>query len=222
MGAVTFGIPKELVLLLRDIYSIKVFVETGTYKGDSAIWAAKNFEKVITIENSAAIYNSTVKKISKYQNIEFLLGNSAELLPGILEITDMPVLFWLDAHWCGGETFGKNFECPLLDEVLSIVKHPYNHIVLIDDARFFLKPPPFFHAYSQWPGLNEILRVFSVKPDYYSFVSEDVIGSIPGIGKESLIPYFNKVHKNEFPGQGVIKNLRFAFRNILRKRNLIK
>ena len=44
MGAVTFGIPKKLVLLIKEHFSIEVFVETGTFKGKTSVWAAGIFQ----------------------------------------------------------------------------------------------------------------------------------------------------------------------------------
>lgn len=217
MGAITFGIPKQLILTLRKVFSLSVFVETGTFKGESTIWAAKYFDKVYTIENSETLYNETGKKFTAYPNIEFVKGHSAEKLVDILSQLQLPALFWLDAHWCGSVTYGAEDECPLLNELKLIVNQPINHIIVIDDARYFLKPPPHTHALKQWPGITEIINTISEKQDYYTFVSEDVIGSIPLSEKEKLLDYFYMVHRNEFPGGGVIKNVKFALKNILHK-----
>jgi hypothetical protein len=217
MGAITFGIPKKLILTLREVFSLSVFVETGTFKGESTLWAAKYFDKVYTIENSEALYNETKKKFTDYPNIEFIKGNSREKLIDILLHLKQPAVFWLDAHWCGSVTFGSEDECPLLDELKLIVNQTLNHIIVIDDARYFLKPPPHTHEFHQWPGIADIIQTIAEKPDYYTFVSEDVIASIPGSEKEKLLDYFYDVHQNEFPGGGILKNLRFAVRNIMHK-----
>jgi hypothetical protein len=36
MGAVTFGIPKKLVILIKEYFSIEMFVETGTFRGKTS------------------------------------------------------------------------------------------------------------------------------------------------------------------------------------------
>ena len=51
MGIVRAGIPEELTLYLKGKYSINTFVETGTYLGHTAQWAAQHFE-THTIEMS--------------------------------------------------------------------------------------------------------------------------------------------------------------------------
>ena len=217
MGAVTFGIPKTLVLNLQKIFSIGYFIETGTFKGGTTSWAANNFKKVITIENSKELFELAKVNLSSYPNIECIYGNSGEKITEILKSLDKPAIFWLDAHWCGGLTFGSDYECPLIDEINHVVEHNLQHIIIIDDARYFVKPPKNTHSTEQWPGLNEIIPALMKKPGYYNFVCEDVIVSLPMSAKALLQPYFNKIHENEFPGAGILSNLRFAFRNIIRK-----
>lgn len=217
MGAVTFGIPKELVLNLQQIFSIESFIETGTYKGATTSWAAQHFNKVITIENSKELFESACTNLSKYPNIECIYGNSGEKINDILKSLDKASIFWLDAHWCGGLTFGSDYECPLIEEINSIVNHPLDHILLIDDARYFIKPPKNSHSSLQWPGINEIVPALMKKSGYYNFVCEDIIASVPESAKLHLQHYFNEIHKNEFPGGGILSNLRFAVKNIKRK-----
>jgi hypothetical protein len=217
MGAITFGIPKELVLELRNIFLIDAFVETGTFKGETTIWAAKNFKNVFTVENSLILYEEAQKKLSKYPNIKCLFGSSPARLPEIINTLDKPAIFWLDAHWCGGSTYGAGDECPLLNEISLVIKNNESHIIIIDDARLFLKPPSKFHSGAQWPGIDEIIGLLSQRSGFYTFSSEDVIVSMPFGGKEKLQSYFNKIHETEFPGGGILRNLKFAARNIFRK-----
>ena len=217
MGAITFGIPKELVLQLKDIFKVTNFIETGTFKGRTTLWASKNFQQVFTVEYSSSLYEAAVKQFAGNPNITCLFGSSPVKLPEILDQLSTPAIFWLDAHWCGGSTYGEGDECPLIDEITLILQKPQNHIIMIDDARLLLKPPSKIHASDQWPGLNEIISLLSTRPGYYTFTCEDVIVSIPIEGKQKLQPYFNRIHETEFPGGGIVKNLKFALRNIIRK-----
>lgn len=217
MGAITFGIPKELVLQLKSIFNIDTFIETGTFKGKTTSWAANNFKSVFTVEFSKVFYDAAVKNLSRYPNIKVFFGSSPNRLPEILEMLSSPAIFWLDAHWCGGSTYGAGDECPLLDEITLVMARNENHIIIIDDARLFLKPPSKHHSGDQWPGMNEIVGLLSKKQGYYTFCCEDVIVSIPAEGKEKLQSYFNRIHDTEFPGGGIVSNLKFAVRNIGRK-----
>jgi hypothetical protein len=217
MGAVTFGIPKKLVLLIREHFSVTIFIETGTFKGRTSVWAAGHFHDVYTIENSRQLFDAAASTLGAYRNIHLLFGNSALQLKNVIEELNQPALFWLDAHWCGGLTYGDDDPCPLLDEINIIKQSSHSHIIMIDDARFFLKPPPHPQNSELWPGLKEILDILNRDDRYFTFVSEDVIVSLPKSAKKALQPYFDEIHRTEFPKGGVISNLRFAARNILRK-----
>jgi hypothetical protein len=217
MGAITFGIPKDLVLRLKDIFQVNDFVETGTFQGKTTSWAASNFGNVYTVEYSSILYEAALKKFAETPTIKCLFGSSPARLPEILIQLNSPAIFWLDAHWCGGDTYGAGDECPLLDEIALVIHQPEKHIIMIDDARLFLKSPSKLHSNDQWPGLDEIIGLLSKRQGFYTFSCEDVIVSIPISGKEKLQPYFNKIHESEFPGGGIISNLKFAARNIYRK-----
>jgi hypothetical protein len=217
MGAVTFGIPEKLVLLLKEQFSVEVFVETGTFRGKTSIWASGVFKDVYTIENSRELFDSASGSLRRFRNIHSLFGNSAVQLGNIVSEIKQPAIFWLDAHWCGGSTYGDDDPCPLLDEIRIIKQSGINHIVMIDDARFFLKPPPRPQNSDLWPGLKEILGLLNSDESYFTFVSEDVMVALPETGRKALQSYFDEIHKNEFPGGGIISNIMFASRNILRK-----
>ncbi len=49
------------------------------------------------------------------------------------------VLFWLDAHYSGGDTaHAKDCETPIKEELKTILNDNPKHIILIDDARLFV------------------------------------------------------------------------------------
>jgi hypothetical protein len=217
MGAVTFGIPKKLVILIKEYFSIEMFVETGTFRGKTSRWAAGIFRDVITIENSRELFDSSSETLRNYKNIQQLFGSSPLQLSKVISDIKQPSLFWLDAHWCGGNTYGEDDPCPLLDEIRIVKQSGYDHILMIDDARFFLKPPPKPQDPDLWPGLREILELLNKDEKYFTFISEDVIVSLPLSGKKALQSYFDEIHQNEFPKGGILSNLRFACRNIYRK-----
>jgi len=160
MGAITFGIPEKEAVFLKDLLKLSVFVETGTYRGGTALKMSKYFRRIYTIEKSEKLYKYCQKKLNKVSNITTIFGDSRDILPGILEKEDN-ILFWLDAHWSGGETYGEKDECPLLYE-LNIIQRYYktkNYAVLIDDARYFLAPPPYPHNFKHWPTIIDVLKL---------------------------------------------------------------
>jgi hypothetical protein len=173
MGNVNFGIPKKITLFLKNLAKIDEFVETGTYQGNTSIWASNNFSKVFTIENSDYYYNLSKEKFKDIKNIKIIKGHTIKVLPEIFEKNNSKKIFWLDAHWSGGETYGSNDECPLIDELKLIKKYSKESIILIDDARLFVCPPPKPHNFKKWPTIQEI--VSTIGKDYYLSIINDVI-----------------------------------------------
>jgi hypothetical protein len=55
MGLIRMGPPTEFILQLKERYGLVNFIETGTYHGSTAVWAASYFDNVITIEYSREI-----------------------------------------------------------------------------------------------------------------------------------------------------------------------
>jgi hypothetical protein len=98
-------------------------------------------------------------------------------------------MFWLDAHWSGGETYGENDECPLLEELAIINVSPYEHIILIDDARLFLSPPPAPHRIEQWPDITTVINCLNCVSNRYIIIIEDVIVAAPSKFKVILAQY---------------------------------
>lgn len=162
MGSVFRGIPEKYAVKLKKTYGIDDFVETGSLNGRTALWAAKIFRHVDTIELNFRWYHKTKEKLKYTPNAHAHLGNSAEILGRILDKHKKPVLIWLDAHWSKdlGYQRPEFGECPVLDEIKAIKENGLNHVVLIDDARYFVNPPPSGHIKNQWPTLDEIKDAF--------------------------------------------------------------
>lgn len=179
MGIISFSIPKELVLKFVHFKEIDNFIETGTYKGATSFWAAQHFKKVYTIEIDEGISKETASKVDCPNNIEFLIGNSKDVLPELVENKlSGTCFFWLDGHWCM-EAGGKEEECPLIAE-LEAIKSIQNAIIFIDDARCFLGPLPPPHDSSHWPRIDQIfIKISQLFPDHRFTIQDDVIIVIP-------------------------------------------
>lgn len=190
MGSVRFGVPRELVLWLRDTFNIRTFVETGTNQAETTIWAAGEFDQVITIEGYEPLHQKAINAFGSCRNIRFLLGDSRRLLPEVLQSLDGPAIFWLDAHWCGADTYGSGDECPVLGELEVLNAWGTPHFVLVDDARLFLAPPPAPHRSDDWPGINAICRAMDEHvSNRYVAVFEDVIVGVPFHARKQFVEW---------------------------------
>ncbi|MCB1531262.1 MAG: hypothetical protein KDJ35_00175 [Alphaproteobacteria bacterium] len=166
------GVPEKETDYLRQNLSLDIFVEGGTFRGETAKRMSGLFSHVYTIEKSDHMYAEAQKGLQNYSNITQLKGDTREHLNEILEKHDN-ILFWLDAHWSGGNTYGEGDECPLLEELAIIFEHKKNYVILIDDARLFMAPPPLPHQAKDWPSVAQITR--SIPDDWDVIIYEDVI-----------------------------------------------
>ena len=159
MGAVTFGLDERFVRELSSAQPLECFVETGTFRGDTVASMLPYFNELISMELSEPLYVEATARFASNKKVRMFLGNSPDLLGEIRdEVAGKSVLFWLDAHWCASEeSAGLRSQCPLLEELRALKTINENSVLMIDDARLFLAPPPYPHEISQWPSFHSIL-----------------------------------------------------------------
>lgn len=151
---------ENLVLALKEAFNISAFIETGTWKAQTTTWASLNFEKVVTIEADNGYYERA--KGLGLLNTRFILGDSATELPKVVKRLKQPAIFWLDAHKCNDRPAIETSECPLLAELESIKASGLPHLILIDDARYFIGRPEYPHDPTQWPTMEQVKAALPV------------------------------------------------------------
>jgi len=87
------------ILKLRDLYNIKTFIETGTFRGVNAEVHALNFQKVITCELITEYYEDATKRLNKYVNVTRHLTDSSKFLKYLNRPDDEIQFIYLDAHF---------------------------------------------------------------------------------------------------------------------------
>jgi hypothetical protein len=153
--------PKRL--LLRDTaraHGLRVLIETGTYMGETAWALRREFERVETIELEPTLARLAEIRFRGTPTVHVHAGDSAALLPRILETLTEPALFWLDAHPSTDRT--AHGAIPLRRELAAIAAHPIRgHAVLVDDLQYL--------GEGEYPRLEELEL-----PGY----SLDTVGSV--------------------------------------------
>ena len=169
---------------LKEIFEIKTFIETGTFDGETAKRASLIFDEVHSIELSEILFNRAHTKLKDYKNIFLHLGDSGLILNNIIN-KDKKTLFWLDAHWNGGDTAKSDDNTPVLNELNSIKKSNLkNSIILIDDILCF-QNKQILDLQNSIMLLNQF---------YYGYPSlEEVIGKILEINEEYKIVIFGNI-----------------------------
>jgi hypothetical protein len=116
----------------------RVFVETGTYHGETVEAVKRLYAKVISIEVDETLYRKACTRFAADGNVRIVHGDCARKLPEILAELQEPAVFWLDGHYSGGETGKGEMEDPILISLGQIAAHPIKeHVIFIDDARTF-------------------------------------------------------------------------------------
>jgi len=221
MGAVIFSLDVNLAKVLKDDLGFGVFVETGTFRGETVEVLKDKFNRIYTIELSSEYYAEACAKFAGLDHVHVLQGDSAQVLKTVVaDLKDVSTLYFLDAHWCVAEsTAGKKSQCPLLAELESIGTLNETSVIIIDDARLFLAPPLAPHEISQWPTLNEILnQLDAMSSSHEVMVLNDNILFFPAATKAAISEYASKngvdwletVHKTDD-----YDNLRQQFEGLL-------
>ena len=128
-----------------------IWVESGTFLGDTARHLATTAAHVYTIEPSPALAIRARERFAEVPNVTVVEGLSEECLVAVLELVDGPLSLWLDGHYSEGVTFQGPRDTPIREELAALSPHLERLgqvTVLIDDARCF---DPAIEAYAQYP-----------------------------------------------------------------------
>ncbi len=186
MGLHRMGPPETLVLALQRRLGLDDFIETGTYRGETAAWAAEHFARVTTVELFPELHTAAQVRFRAKPGVRALGGDSPAVLREIVPALAGAALFWLDAHWSGLGTAGREAECPLLEEITLINAVSRTHTVLVDDARLFCAPPPRPHRAGHWPDLAATVSALGDRGRRHVVLFQDVFVAVPAGERDFL------------------------------------
>jgi hypothetical protein len=167
----------DILKRYAELYSTKVFVETGTFKGNTtkAMLKSNLFESIHTVDIYHDRFEKARKRFTPFPHVKCWSGDSAVVLPQILERITQPALFWLDAHHTGKRIARVKglIETPLVAELTAVLQHPHDHIILIDDANYYRK---YGNTISEYPTTSDIQNLVSKHHPTWTFKEiEDII-----------------------------------------------
>lgn len=141
-------------VLLRLGFPQAIWVETGTFMGDTAELLSNHSKAVYTIEPDRALYEQAAARFSGGSKVKALHGLSEDVFPTLLPTLSGTVNFWLDGHYSGGITHQGPTDCPVREELQNVESNlsRYERVaVLIDDVRCF---DPSIPEYADYPSLD--------------------------------------------------------------------
>lgn len=134
-----------------------VWVETGTYRGDTTAMLAQLAARVISLEPEPVLFARAQQRFRHTANVEILNATSEAALPAVLAGLAGSVCFWLDGHFSGGVTHRGPNDTPVLHELAAIeanLPRWPRALILVDDVRLFTGR---VHAYGPYPPLRELV-----------------------------------------------------------------
>lgn len=145
----------KILLDYPEYAKINIFVESGTNVGRTIFHLAPIFKELHTIEIAKPLYDLCLNRAQKenINNIHFYFGDTLDVLPRIIEKINAPTLFWLDGHYCKGNTGRGKIDPPMREELnLIFQEHNQNSIIMIDNVDVFgRKGPP---GEEDWTHIN--------------------------------------------------------------------
>jgi len=189
--------------LLKFVTS--VFVETGTYEGNTIDRVAKSKKdtQLISLELSG-IYSARCKKrFEQNPMITIHKANSKYDLGKIIKDINEPITFWLDSHWsesphvvCDPEIF-----CPILFELDQIKAHAIKtHTIMVNDLSL-LNMKHFLITVEQI-----CKKIYEINPDYTILYFDDemaknniLVAHIPKNNKTCTHTYLTVCKTNPQP-----------------------
>ena len=163
-------------------FSIDTFIETGTFEGIMALAIAPHVKSVFTIELDEKLYDFAKRNLKDDRNVVLEKGDSGKILPFLIQDLSRtapgPCLFWLDAHYTGGITAKGETNTPILKELEAILNSPYDHVILIDDARKYT-------GENDYPTQLELMAMIrKIHPDWVFEEKDDIIRIHPKVVAE--------------------------------------
>jgi len=166
-------VKQEIIRYFQKLYSIRILIETGTFRGEMVYAQRKNFEKIISIELSEELFKIAKNRFKNYKHIEIIHRDSGKILEELINKISEPAIFWLDGHYSGFETAKGDLETPINRELKTVLNSEINHIILVDDARMFI-------GKNDYPTIQEVKEfALSRKNNYLFNVEDDIIRIYP-------------------------------------------
>jgi hypothetical protein len=137
---------RAILRRIAEEHQCSVFVETGTFLGDTIAYLLPYFDSLISIELSAELAERARRRFEAESKVRIIQGDSAVVLKEVMEQLDQPSMFWLDGHYSHSCTVGDETietaigtePTPILKELDVILRTKTDrHIIVIDDARLF-------------------------------------------------------------------------------------
>jgi hypothetical protein len=143
--------------VLRNGVPGAIWIETGTFMGETTALLAQHSRQVYSIEPEPNLYARASALFADKKHVEIINGLSETVFPELLPKLHGDVNFWLDGHYSAGITFKGPVDTPIVAELNTIAGnlHRFGKVcVLVDDVRCF---DPTLPEYSTYPSVDYLV-----------------------------------------------------------------
>lgn len=153
---------QQVIAYYQSCFRYSLLIETGTFLGDMVEAQKNRFDSIVSIELSEMLHKKAKRRFRNQAHISILQGDSARVLPQVVQKITGPAIFWLDGHYSAGITAKGDRVSPIMEELNAILSgNNLNHILLIDDARCFCGED----GYPTYEEVVDCIRQFSPRSD---------------------------------------------------------
>ncbi len=147
----------------------KLFLETGTYKGDGVQWGLdNNFSRIYSVELDKKLYEYSNNRFLNNNNVKISCCDTLHFLKTVIPTIKVSSLIYLDAHISGGDSsHNPNHPVPLKQEseiILNMFFDITKLIVVIDDVRL-------------WKNqlINDLISLYKNKKMEASYIDDSIV-----------------------------------------------
>lgn len=172
------------ILAYAQKYGCRIFVETGTNRGDTVEAVREFFDDVYSIEIGPTIYEAAQRRFAGIENVHLFLGDARDVLPTLL-LTLPPgkAIFYSDAHcqYDDASPAGKAEGTSIPEDIRTIQRFRPDSVIIIDDARLCQPVPDGnpCNVSGAWSGLLEMLTEIESQGVWDVDLKNDMIRLVP-------------------------------------------
>ncbi len=115
----------------------QIFIESGTFLGDTAMHMAAHCESVLTVELDPDFYARAERRFARMPWVTVVRGDSIEKIPELVRAAAHPPLVWLDGHYSGGGTACGEEAEPAVRILRALESVAAGTTIVVDDLRMF-------------------------------------------------------------------------------------
>ncbi len=150
-----YFVRRAMILAEAKRIHAELFIETGTFLGDTVWQFRHDFAQIVTIEVEPRLAQLARERFRRLSHVRVIEGDSAHEMTDLCSQAKKPCVIFLDGHYSHGITGMGEQECPILKELEAIATHlVVPAVVIIDDARLFGCDP----AYPSLADIEEFVR----------------------------------------------------------------